>query len=92
MRYWMYTIGCCLFLVDIFLLYSLSRKHEHSVRQEQALNSKINKLFHQNLLLKEDIISSKIGMCTLSPQMYLYTESGDSITLSGLKMKKIVLF
>ena len=91
MKYSIYIICSGLFILNLVLGYNVYINNKLFVQEKNLLNRKVDKYYSQNMILREDIIMLTQGVYKLSPQMYFYTELGDSIALSQLKKKKNTL-
>jgi len=77
-----------LLLINIYILFNLYIYNKKTEIERNAFNNKINTLFYQNILLKESLLHSIQGICTLPEKMMVYNESNDCISLKSLKRKK----
>lgn len=90
-QFTLYLVLILLIGSNLFSLFYWQRSNKIYQKESMSLVDKINVLFYENTLLKEDAILSKQGCLSLDPQLALYTEKGDSIPLSQLKKKEKTL-
>lgn len=81
-------ICAILLLINMLLLlnYYICNKN---IKQERRLcNNKIDALFYESTLLRENLLLSIQDVCILPEKTIVYTESGDSTTLDKIKQNK----
>lgn len=86
-----YLIIILLIGINLFSLFYWQGSNKKHQKEYVSLANKINELFYENTLLKEDAMLSKQGCLSLNPQLILYTEKGDSISLSQVRKKNKTL-
>lgn len=80
-----------LICINALLLVCIYRLNEVHIKEKALLTEQNNKISIENLLLRDDVILSKQGGCSLDSKMLLYAENGDSIQLSKLKRNGVTL-
>lgn len=85
-----FTYFILLFLVgmNLLLMYYLHRLDTVYAVEKEIMQHQIESLQVKNILLEDDLITSKSGMYQLPSDLTLYAESGDSLDLLSVKKQK----